>query len=747
MPLLNDYPGPRAPVDRVIAAATALAMLLPAFAGSGQAFAADVQDAWALCRPLPTVDLPPPDRGDRSLNLIADEVSFDRGGVSRLFGNVLITEGGRQLRADEAVWREESRIFEARGNILYRDDLIVVESPEATVDLDADEGEFRHAEYRVPSHHVHGRADRIARTGSDRSRLLNATYSTCDPDRVDWQLVARDVRLDHAEGEGPARNVTLRIGDVPVFYTPWISFPLDDRRKSGLLVPRIGGSDESGLDIEIPWYWNIAPHRDATIGPRILGKRGVMLRSEFRYLNPDSQGEIHLDYLPDDALYHDDRHLLTFRHRDRLTPRLALDIDVNTASDADYFRDFGGSLSGSSTLHLKRQADLWYRADHWSLRGRVQNYQTLDRSIAAANRPYQRLPQLLFNGRWPYRQGAVPVDFGMRTEWVSFERDNSTEGRRLDLAPSVSLPMAGAGWHLTPKVQYRYTQYDLTDTAPGTSTSPTRTLPVLSVDAGLQFERPLGDGRFQTLEPRLYYLSVPYRNQEDIPVFDTGLHNFSFVQMFLDNRFNGADRVGDADQVTTMVTTRLIEGNNGAEILRAGIGQIFHFRDRRVTLPGQSVERESRSSLVAEGMAHLGRGFDAGAAIQWSASLSRTEQSAAWLRYRDGSDRLANLAYRFREDEIEQTDLSAAWPLSRRWRAVARWNYSLRTDRDLETLAGLEYESCCWRLHTVVRRYLVDEDGEYNNGIYFQLILKGLTSVGTRIDQLLDDRIPGYVSD
>lgn len=712
--------------------------------------AADQTDIWALCRPLPSVDLPDIGPEGAGLRLLADEAFIDRRGLSNFSGNALLSESGRQLRADQITYREDPRTASAYGAVIYRDESLTVEGDEAQLDLDTGRGAFGSAVYRLLRHHAHGNASRIERLGPGLARLEDATYTTCDPDNVSWQLRAGEVHLDHDEGVGVARNVVMRLGDIPIFYTPYVSFPIDDRRKSGLLSPMVGSTDNGGTDIDIPYYWNIAPHRDATLGPRILSDRGVMFRGEFRYLNSDNGGIVNLEYLADDDLHGNDRHLFILKHQGRLSPRLDvdIDIDINTVSDADYFRDFGNSLSVASITHLERRADLRLRGNGWDLLGRAQSFQTLDRTIAATDRPYQRLPQLLFTGKWPQRDAALPTEIGLRAEWVSFERSDSVAGQRIDVIPSISLPYGGLGWHFTPTLKYRHTSYQLDGTASNAETRPTRNLPIFSVDAGLAFERTLGEGRFQTLEPRVFYLNVPHENQDDIPLFDTGLRDFNFTQMFLDNRFSGADRVGDANQIATVLTTRVIDGIGGVELIRAGIGQIYYFSDRDVTLnPDDPAVTDDESSLIAEGMVRLSPQLSTGAAVRWSPNRKETELAAAWLRYRDGGNRVANLSYRFRENDLEQTDFSAAWPLSPQWRAVARWNYSLREERDIEAFAGFEYESCCWRFRTVLRRYLIDGSDEYNDAIYFQLILKGLTSIGPRIDNLLEEGILGYESD
>ncbi|MDD3518538.1 MAG: LPS assembly protein LptD [Chromatiales bacterium] len=698
------------------------------------------EDLWGLCQPLPAATLPAAPL-DGLLRMEADKAFGDQSGGSTLEGDVLLRRDNQRLSADRATYHHAEGRAEATGNVVYEDTEVTIRGSAAEVRFEQDRARFVDADYRIHALHARGDAMGIEQLSPTLYTLESASYTTCDAGREAWLLSGKQVRLDRERGEGTARDVTLRFQGVPILYTPWIRFPIDDQRRSGVLLPRFGGSDKTGLDIEIPYYWNIAPNYDATLGARLLGSRGLMARGEFRYLIPRGEGTLNLDYLPDDREYGEARHQVAWQHRGPLTRSLWLDVDVNDVSDAAYFQDLGNSLDVASTTHLERRADLRYAGTlangHWSLLGRAQGYQTIDPRIAGPSRPYQRLPQLLFDGRW-----GGHTELHLRGEWVRFEREDSLTGNRLDLYPELSLPWRRPGWHLVPGIGYRYTQYDLDPLAPVTDERPSRGLPVVSVDGGLHFERRTGNG-LQTLEPRLYYLYVPQRDQDDLPIFDTGRLDFGFDQLFRNERFSGADRMGDANQLTAALTTRLLDAS-GQERLRAGIGQVFHFEDREVTLPGEDPDTTGRSSLVAEAQWRPAPHWLTRATLVWNEDAELVDKGVAQVQYRPGGGRVVNLAYRHLDQALEQTDLSFAWPLGPRWGLVGRWNYSLQDRRDLELLAGVEHESCCWRLAVVARRYVTDDGGAYNNGVYFQLTLKGLTSLGNRIGDLLGDGIPGY---
>ncbi|MFP4162044.1 MAG: LPS-assembly protein LptD [Ectothiorhodospira sp.] len=717
-------------------------LLLPCLAGLALPAAAD---PWALCESQPPPpELRSPEGGDERVRFLADEARMDTQGRTRLEGEVEVHQLGRNLRADRMTYDPGTDRLTARGAVRLTDpDGFQLESPGGYLDLNDRTGRFESGDYRYLPRHARGSAREIEPEGSGRFHLEGATFTTCDPGREDWLLRAETVDLDRDSGRGTARDVLLRFYGVPLFYTPWIDFPIDDRRQSGLLVPSLGNGNNTGLDIEIPYYLNLAPNRDATIAPRLIGRRGTMLRTELRYLEPRSAGEIQVDLLPDDRIHGDRRSHVDWEHTWAIAPRMRLHTQGTDVSDPDYFDDLGSSLDDTSQTHLQRLADLRYWGRGWNLMARVEDFQTLDENLGPANRPYKRLPQMRYQGHWPGVAGDLNLD--LQAEWVAFEREDSVTARRTDLQPTLSLPLRGPAWFLTPKLDYRFTHYALEDAPPNTGSHLQRELPTFSLDGGLIFERITGEDHLQILEPRIFYTYTPYRDQDAIPRFDTSEYNFDFDQLFRSARFSGPDRVADGNRVTTALTTRIIDPDNAEEHLRASLGQIHYLADQRVRLnPARPAIQRARSPLVGEIAWRPTPGWRLSGAVQWDPQRERTERSSTQLRYQDGR-RILNLSHRLREERLRQGDLSFAWPLSERWSAVGRWAYSLRDERDLEVLAGLEYQACCWGARIVSRRYLTDGvENEYTNGIYFQLVLKGLASLGSGLDELLNEGILGY---
>ncbi len=729
-----------AAAPRASAPATAMPSAAPAATGAGAEPTARRPTA---CGPAPTTPfVPGPADGLTRIN--ADQSS----GTQQHFvlsGNVEVARDNQRLRADHVIYDQASDRATAEGHVRLRQPGLQITGPSGHVQVHGDSGAFDQAHYELPRYNARGDAARIEKLDSDRTRLQQAIYTTCPAQNPAWILSASKVDLYQREGIGTARNVTVRFQHVPLFYTPYLSFPIDNRRKSGFLAPSAGSSGNSGAELSIPYYWNIAPNQDATITPRILAKRGLQLNGEYRYLTSNTRGILGAEYLPNDRVYGKDRWLVGYQQQGSYGPHWSTNVSLNSASDANYFRDLGQTLSLASTTSLERRADLSYNNGPWSVLGRVQNFQALGTTSGT----YARLPQLVVNADLP--DPNRPLTYHIYGEAVRFGQNGSAvTGDRLDLYPGVSMNLHGPAWYVTPKASVRFTQYALDNPAPGQAASPDRTTPILSLDSGLYFERDTAFGGHplvQTLEPRLYYLYVPYTNQSAFPVFDTTALDFRFAQLFRENRFTGADRQGDANQVAAAVTTRFLDSRSGQERLRASLGEIFYFRDRRVILPGESVDRSSRSALVSEVAAAVSQRSSVSTAWQWDPSSRQTDKAVLRYHYQVDQRRILNLEYRYLRGYVKQVDASALWPLSRSWNALARWNYSVSDNKTLEAFAGVEYNNCCWAVRVVGRRYVNGFGGAENTAIYLQLVLKGLTSVGTHVEQLLERGILGYGND
>jgi len=679
----------------------------------------------------------------------------------------LVAEGEAQLQrddilltADRLTYRELTDEAEAQGNVRLMQGTDLVTGPQASLRVHERVGEFEAPHYYitrrpepVPGEAPRevsgsGQADVMYFEGENQYRLKNATWSTCEPDDPDWYIKARDLALDYDRNVGVARGASVVFQDVPIFWWPWADFPLVGQRQSGFLAPTYGVSNKTGVDVSIPYYWNIAPNYDATFAPRIMGRRGVQLAGEFRYLAPAFQGESRVEWLPRDNVTGEERALGSLQHVHRITPALSASLDLNGVSDNAYFEDLSTRLAVASRVNLLRQGLLSYAgSEWWSASALLQSYQTL-----SGVEPYRRLPQLLLNASRPdLPAGAM---FDLRGEYVQFDHPdpNQPEGRRFSVYPQLSLPFERAGYYVTPKIGVHHTQYTLTRGLPGGRESISRSVPIFTVDSGLTFERDtalFGNAYLQTLEPRIYYVHVPFRDQEDIPIFDSARYDFGFAQIFSENLYAGADRIADANQVTAAVTSRLIDPQSGAERLRGTIGQRYYFEDQRVTLnelgraPVETVRTGRRADVLAAFSGRITPTTSLDSAWQYNPRDKWTERLNFSVRYQPDFAKALNLGYRYSRDVLRDLDLSGQWPLGGRWYGVGRVTRSIEENRITEAIAGLEYDGGCWVFRTALHRFATNPD-DVTQALFIQLELNGLASVGSSPVNLLKRSVVGY---
>ncbi len=667
--------------------------------------------------------------------------------TARMSGGVLVKQGDRLAGAESASYDPDTLALSLEGGVRYEDPNSQITSDSAEFSYSSGHIRFEGADFRLSDGGARGTASALEINREGRLELDDVNYTTCPPGSNDWLIEASDIDLDTEKGVGTAKGVKLRFQGIPILYTPYLSFPIGDARKSGILTPEFGSSGRSGRALSVPYYWNIAPSYDATLTPRLLTDRGLQVQSEFRYMTDRHDGALKFDYLPDDNKIDADRHLLNVEHKSEFAKGLRAFLDYRNASDSRYFEDLGNGLSISSITHLNRSVQFDYYGKRWSMLARIQDYQTIDETILPSDRPYRRLPQILLNGSWPDR--ALGLRYGIDGELVYFDRDVGVTGWRLDAAPQVELPIEKPGWFITPRVILEYTRYELENVAPGDAEDPTRTLPIVSLDTGMILERTIGSsgGRIQTLEPRLLYVHVPHREQSGLPVFDTIVPDFNLIQLYRTNRFLGVDRIADTDQLSIGITSRILDVSTGREVVTATIGQALYLSEQGVTLPNQLTSSSTSSDYIAEirFLLYDHLNFDLG--YQWGTGDNSTTQSEARIQYRPQSNKILNLSYRFRRQSLEQGDISLSWPLSTRWNIVGRYNYSFRDKEALEQFIGIEYESCCWGLRLVTRRHISTRDGTRDTSIGLQLVLKGMTSLGTKADRLLENGILGYSRD
>ncbi len=683
------------------------------------------------------------DPDDPRINISSDTGELSRDGQASLRGNVRITSGQMLLTADEAEINAEERTASVRGTVEFL-------SPELHVRgrggefSGAGDSAFTGAEFELAERSVRGSAEGIRLREQRYIDLEGVSYTACPRGNEDWRLRAERITLDQETEMGTGRGVRVDVRNVPVLYLPWITFPASDRRKTGLLFPTIGGSGSTGTYVGVPWYWNIAPNYDATFTGSWFSKRGFRIDPEFRYLTDTSEGQLNVEYLIRDRETDEARSYARFSNRSLFDRHTRLLVDAAEVSDSDYFEDFGVGFEGTSVSFLSRAAELRHVTEHWRLIGLVQDFKVIDQTISDTDRPYTILPRIRADGRWR------DLGYGFEGEFLSeasyFDRDLGPDGLRVDVQPALGWRAGHRGAYVAGSAAWRYTAYSLNETEQGQEKSPDRSLPILSLDSGLVFERPTGskDQRLLTLEPRALYLYIPYREQGDLPVFDTGIPDLNTVELFRTNRYVGADRQGDANQLSVGITSRLFDSSNGQQFLSATLGQAVFFEDPRVRLPDEPARDRSTSDLIAEVELSAFKNWNARIGYQWNPDQSRTEKSGVMLQYAPAGDSVINAGYRFRRDLLEQVDVSAAWPLGRRWRGFGRWVYSLNEEKTLDQFLGLQYSSCCWAIRFITRRFVRSRSGDTDTSFGLELELKGLSNVGVDNEAFLEDAIRGY---
>lgn len=720
-------------------------------------------------------------------------------------GNVELRKRNSNLKSDRLTYRQPIEEIEAEGNVRLSRDGDHIQGPRMRMQMEESTGFFEQPEYsirriktgsaptlwtgneerrttnpptgqaqsvglwtgdeEVPATDLttgHGSASRMEFEGEGKYRLTDATYSTCAPvagRNPDWFVRTTDLRLDYDAEEGTARNATLVFLGTPILYSPWLSFSLNNERKSGLLTPTAGSTSKGGIEFTQPFYWNIAPNMDATIAPRYMEKRGMLWNGEYRYLQPDYSGAIRGQYLNQDKLENDIRRsFYSVAHRQNFGYGFYGTLDLNGVSDDTYFSDLGSGSAVVSRTNLLRQGTLSYSGGWWSANLLAQRYQTLqDPDLPPVTEPYRRLPQLTVNAS----RGDLPLGmaFAFQGVYVDFRSANraTDEGKRITLYPQFSLPLQTDILSITPKLGLHSTRYDL-DTRYNTAGAViggadtlTRNVPIFSVDSGVTFERDFewqGKSLTQTLEPRLYYLYVPNRDQSRIPIFDTGITDYNFAQTFAENRYSGGDRIGDANQLTAMLSSRLLDPETGAETMRAAFGQRFYFTDQKVGIPGEQLRTDRYADLLGSFSGRILPKTYADANLQYSPQVRRMERFNVGARYQPEAGKVLNAGYRYTRDQLTQPglsqfDVSGQWPLAGGWHGVGRINYSIKESRMIETVAGLEYDGGCW-IGRVVFQRLATQENKSNTSFFVQLEFNGFAKVGTNPLEMLKRNVPGY---
>ncbi|HZX70418.1 MAG TPA: LPS assembly protein LptD [Rhodanobacter sp.] len=742
---------------------------------------------YAMCRPNalldfydPTLGKNPSLRDSSPAYVNAQHVDSSNQSIYHLSGDVLMQRADQQLQADTLDYNETTTDYDARGNVRYQEAGQLLAASHMRGNTDASRGIADDVRYQM----LQSRGNGVARQGhmldAEHTRYSMATYSTCDVGHHVWEFRAKSISIDKTTGVGVARNATMRIGKVPFLYLPYFTFPTDDRRKSGFLYPTIGNTSRSGFEVSTPYYLNLAPNYDATLDPRYYSDRGALLGGEFRYLLPGSKGQLNVEYVPKDHGANDgladtkgnSRYLINLSDSTQLWSGWRFTGAYNHVSDSSYLYDYGNALSQTPVYQLSSGAALIGSGKWWGASLGATTYENTNPFATDSSLPYRQLPYATFNLDVPLNRW---LEAGVNTSAVMFRKSGYVEGQREDLYPYLTADFGSSAWFVRPKLAWRYTAYQLSNgyqdygnygrlgdgsTSPFTEKSPSRSLPIVSLDTGLVFDRStslFGSSYTQTLEPRLYYLYVPYRNQDNLPLFDTNLMSFDYWQLFSTNQFSGADRQMDANNLTAALTTRLLD-DGGVERVSASIGQIHYFSPQKVLGTDWT-----GSAYVAQLDVQLSDRWQLNSSYQWSPNSRNIEMASLGTQYRLGSNGILNFSYHYRRGLLEQYSASVVYPLFGNWRVLGAWTYAPAVNASynaptgtVDALLGVEYDSCCVTLRLVDRNYVNQSyygnipppsgsnTNQRDNAIMFEVVFKGLGSTGGQIDPLLRRDILGY---
>jgi LPS-assembly protein len=690
-------------------------------------------------------------------------------------GNAELRQHDVRLQADRIRYFPDVDEVEATGNVRLNAQGDRVTGPRLRMRVSDLMGVFNEPKFNLAPRlsklrtgdpvEMRGEASTMRFEGEDRYRLENGMFTSCKPGVDDWYMRAREMDLDFGEDLGVARGARLTFKGITTPALPWVEFPLSNGRKTGFLPPAFGAQGKVGAELFLPFYWNVAPNRDVTLTPRYMSKRGLQLLTEARYLEPTQNGVFRYEYLPKDQVLGENRYAFAWLHT-MLTPGLAVgQANVNKVSDDAYFRELSGRLSIATQVYLPREGFIQSATSPWwNVTARIQRFQTLQEPAALTDPtkfrtpPYERVPQLLFNG---LRYDVGGFDLNGTGEFVAFDHPTLQTGRRSTAYPSMSYPLISPGAYLTPKVGVHLTHYGLPSGPTVGDTTLSRSVPIASLDSGLVFERNVmlrGLDVIQTLEPRVYYLYVPFRSQDAIPVFDTAIADFNYAQIFSENFYVGGDRISDANQLTLALTSRLIRGDNGQETLRALIAQRHYFAEQRVGLPGTQLRTERLSSVLVGLAGQVLPRTTLEATAQLDSNTLREQRLTVSARYQPARDKILNVSYRYlsaalnvnplqvpgtQPEPLRQIDVSGTWPITSNWKVLARQNYSMVSRKAVESLMGIEYNAGCWIVRAVTQQF-VTATGEQTRLFFVQLELDGFSRIGSNPFEALRRNIPGY---
>lgn len=692
------------------------------------------QAAWAGLCPVPVTHPAPfmPTHGGHTIvHVLADKARAWRSGISVFTGHVVLTYGTETIKAHIIRFNRITNTFTAVGHVRVRNAQGgLLRAHYLHMNRTTGHGVAKSVHFVLPGTGARGRAVMVILRGRTKTALTNTRYTMCPEGTRVWYINAQTLHLNYAKDVGTATQAKVVFKGVPIFYWPYITFPISTKRKSGFLSPRYGVVGDSGIALLVPYYWNLAPNYDLTTTPELLTRRGVLFRNFFRYLGPNYSGFDHLDYIPADRLYGGSRYAVNVTHNQTFNSYWWGLVNYNKTSDPGFYSDFSTSLALASQIDLPQLGEVGYSGRQLRLRIFSSTYELLDTTLPDTSQPYEELPGATIDMRLGTKPNELHYHF--RGSAIRFIGGGGPAANRLDLYPSISLPLRWPAGFVDPKIGLRETDYWFSGPSTNPSTGQStiyRTVPVVSVKNGLFLDRTFAGGGYQSLEPELYYVYIPYRNQQGIPIFDTAPAEFDYTDLFRTNSFFGPDRIVDANQATAALTTRIYSAT-GRERLRASLGEVYYFHKPIIYLAPQTQTLNRTSDLAAEAYARLSSKWYVRGTLEWNPNNDHTDAGDAYVEYRPQANAIVTLGHRFVRGIQEEVDLSTQWPVLTHWSVLVETSYSLMESMSLESYLGLQYNSCCWGASFYVGQQL-GLNNTQSTAAMFEFTLNGLGSLGT----------------
>ena len=689
---------------------------------------------------IATENLPQLTIANDLVQVSADHAIIEYPSLLNYTGNVNFQQNDKFIRANKAQYNQVENIFSASGNLHFQDKRLTLTSDSLITTLDGKNTELKNSQYWFNNSMIHGSSDSFRVDDGRYLVLANAIFTTCPGETPDWALRAKEIKIDTDEAWATITRATLEIFEIPVFYFPYLTLPISDKRSSGFLYPSIGSNTNNGLEISAPFYWNIATNYDMTITPRLMTERGLQFNTEFRYLDNGQNGLFNFEYLSDDHSYDDSRYLFYWQHIGQIDDNWRLSTNFTHVSDDNYFNDVGSKYGNKTDNQLVKNIDLAYYSEDWWLNMRVQDIQVLGQQ----SKPYQLLPQISFHSYNNSLSNTLEYDVFSEFSYLNKADNDVKKTSRLHFEPTIRFPLNYASGNLTTEVKLMQTWYQQDDGINSESIS--RTLPQFRIHADVKLERELKftPGYTQTLTPQIQYLFVPYEDQESIGLYDTALLRDDYPGLFRSRRFSGLDRIIDTNQITLGMTT-IVKDEKNQPRLKASIGQTFYLKTSEMTKQGAGVDQifPDRSALAGELSYSLNNRWAFSHAMQLNEQQSSITQSKSTLDYRLHDSKLVQLSHRYvkdiSHDKINQLGFQAIWPINNEWTFVGNYYRDINLNRTIETFTGLQYESCCWSIRVQVYRQIqaqyieginnsVLSNEQFDTGVSFNFQIKGLGS-------------------